>query len=121
VRFGVLDIIVSEAGAAVTVNKVARGVTPIPPLKLSAPAQYQIHVEKSGFVPYTGQVSLPADGEITIHANLQRPGGHVAWYQHWYVIAAAVVVAGGIAGGAIYYERSGPVTEVPIGGGSMNL
>ncbi len=56
-------------------------------------------------MPYTGQASLPADGEITLRANLQRPGGHVAGYQHWYVIAAAVVIAGGVAGGAIYDER----------------
>ncbi len=116
VRFGVLDIIASEAGAAVTVNKEPRGMTPIPKLKLSAPATYQIHVEKSGFVPFTGQVSLPADGEITLRANLQRTGGHVAWYQHWYVIAAAVVIAGGVAGGAIYYERAAPLTEVPVSG-----
>ena len=117
VRFGVLDIIASEAGAAVTVNQVPRGTTPIPPLRLSAPAKYQIHVEKSGFVPFTGQVSLPADGEITLRANLQRPGGHVAWYQHWYIVAAAVALTGGVAGGAVYYERAAPLTAVPVGGG----
>ena len=117
VRFGVLDIIVSEAGAAVTVNKAPRGTTPIPPLKLSAPAIYQIHVEKQGFVPYTGQVSLPAEGEITLRANLQRPGGHVSWYQRWYVIAAAGVVAAG-AGGTIFYlaGHGGPATSVPVSG-----
>jgi hypothetical protein len=120
VRFGVLDIIVSEAGAAVTVNKEARGITPIQPLKLSAPATYQIRVEKQGFVPYAGQVSLPADGEITLRANLQRPGGHVAWYQHWYVIAAAGVLAAGVAGGAILYEERGaPLTSVPVSGSGL--
>jgi hypothetical protein len=91
-RFGVIDIVANMAGAAVTIGNERRGETPIQPLKLPAPATYEIRVEKIGFSPYKTRVALPADGEIKVEANLSRPGAGAAWYQRWYVVAGLGVV-----------------------------
>jgi hypothetical protein len=114
VRFGVIDIIASEAGAAVTVGGEARGSTPLPPLKLHAPATYELKVEKAGFVPFSAQVAVPPDAEIKVRASLQRPGGRVAWYQRWYVLTVAGIVVAGAAGTAIYYAGFRSSDRVPI-------
>jgi hypothetical protein len=101
-RYGVIDIIASEAGAAVTVGGEQRGVTPIPPIKLHAPATYDIHVEKRGFIAFNTQVTVPPDGEVKVRATLQKPGA-TAWYAHWYVLAAASAVVVGAAGTTVYF------------------
>jgi hypothetical protein len=92
-RFGVIDIVANLAGAAVTVGGEPRGVTPLAALRLRAPATYDIRVERPGFVP---------DGEIKVEAALSRRGAE-AWYQHWYVLAAAGLVVAGAGGSAIYF------------------
>jgi len=102
-RFGVIDIVANLAGAAVTVSGEPRGVTPIEALTLRAPATYEIRVDKSGYVPFTTRVALPPDGEIKVEAQLSRRAGAVAWYQHWYVLAAAGAVVAGAGGTAIYF------------------
>jgi hypothetical protein len=114
-RFGVIDIVSSEAGALVTVGGERRGTTPIAPLKLHAPATYDVRVEKGGFVPFTTKVRLPPDGELKVTAPLQRPGGEKAWYQHWYVLTAMGVVVAGVAGTTIYFATRAS-DQVPIGG-----
>lgn len=114
-RYGVIDIVASEAGAAVTVGGERRGVTPIQPLKLRAPAAYDIRVEKQGFVPFSTQVQLPPDGELRVRATLQRPGKS-AWYTRWYVLAGMGVLVAGAAGGAIYFATSETGDSVPGGG-----
>lgn len=101
-RFGVIDIVANLSGAAVTVGGESRGLTPIESLKLRAPATYDIRIEKSGYVPYTTKVALPPDGEIKVEAELSRRGAE-AWYQHWYVLAAAGLVVAGAGGTAIYF------------------
>jgi len=105
-RYGVIDIVASETGAAVTVGGEHRGLTPIRPLRLRAPAAYEIKVEKQGFVPFTTSVQLPPDGELKVRAPLQRPGKD-HWYTKWYVLASAAVVVAGAAGGAIYLTTTG--------------
>jgi hypothetical protein len=115
VRFGVIDIVATEAGAAVTVNKERRGITPIEPLKLHAPATYDIRVEKDGFEPFAASVRLPPDSEIKLPARLQRPG-HTAWYAHWYVLVPAGLVLAGAAGGTIYFATRTTSDRVPVMG-----
>lgn len=102
-RFGVIDIVANLSGAAVTVGGQPRGVTPVAALKLPAPASYDIRIEKLGYVPFTTRIALPPDGEIKVEAELSRRGGDAAWYQHWYVLAAAGVVVAGAGGTAIYF------------------
>jgi hypothetical protein len=108
-RFGVIDIVANLAGAAVTVGGQPRGVTPVAALKLPAPASYDIRIEKTGYLPFTTRIALPPDGEIKVEAELARRGADAAWYQHWYVLAAAGVVVAGAASTAIYFgTRSSP-------------
>jgi hypothetical protein len=114
-RFGVIDIIASEAGAAVTVGGEQRGTTPIRPLTLRAPAAYEIRVEKTGFAPFTTQVQLPPDGELRVRAQLQRPGKS-SWYTRWYVLAGMGIVVAGAAGGAIYFATNEASDRVPSSG-----
>ena len=115
-RYGVIDIISSESGALVTVGGQQRGTTPIPALKLKAPASYDIRIEKRGFQPFTTSVQLPADGELRVRANLARPGGAPAWWQHWYVLAPAAVVVAGAAGGTIYFATQQTPAAGPLKG-----
>lgn len=103
VRFGVIDIRSSEGGAVVTVGDTRRGTTPLPPLKLEAPATYAVKVEKRGFVPFTTTVQLPPDVELKVDANLAVRGGGSHWYQKWYVLTAAGLLVAGAAGGTIYF------------------
>jgi hypothetical protein len=117
-RFGVIDIVANLTGAAVTVGGEHRGVTPIAALKLHAPATYDIRVEKTGYTPFSTKVALPPDGEIKVEAQLSRRGAAAAWYQHWYVLAAAGVVVAGAGGTAIYF---GTRDNSPAGDGQLDL
>ncbi len=114
-RYGVIDIVASEAGAAVTVGGESRGLTPIKPLRLRAPAAYEIKVEKQGFVPFTTSVQLPPDGELKVRAPLQRPGKD-HWYTRWYVLAGMGVVVAGAAGGAIFLATDDGSDRVKFNG-----
>ena len=102
-RFGVIDIVSNLAGAAVTVGGEPRGVTPLEALRLRAPASYDIRVEKTGYVAFSTRVALPPDGEVKVEAELTRRGADAAWYQHWYVLAAAGLIVAGAGGTAIYF------------------
>ena len=115
-RFGIIDVVASETGALVTVGGQPRGETPLPPLKLHAPASYDVRVEKTGFVPFTTKVDLPPDAELRVNATLQHPGGRAAWWQHWYVLAGASLIVAGAAGGTIYYVTQKAGDRVPIMG-----
>jgi hypothetical protein len=114
-RFGVIDIVANLPGAQVTVGAEPRGETPIQPLKLPAPASYEIRVEKVGFMPYRTRVALPPEGEIKVEANLARPGTAPAWYQRWYVVAGLGLVVAGAGGTAIYFATRDPVGDGRIG------
>jgi PEGA domain len=116
-RFGVIDIVANLTGAAVTVGGEPRGITPIEVLKLRAPASYEIRVDRSGYVPFTTRVALPPDGEVKVFAQLSRRGGDAAWYQHWYVLAAASLVVAGAGGTAIYFgtrDTGSPIAPGPL-------
>ena len=114
-RFGVIDVVANLAGAAVFVGGERRGETPLPPLKLPAPAAYEIRVEKVGFQAYKTRIALPPDGEIKVEANLSRPGGSPSWYQRWYVVAGLGLVVAGAGGTAIYFATRDPVGDGRIG------
>jgi hypothetical protein len=114
-RFGVLDIVASEAGALVTVSGEKRGLTPISPLKLRAPATYDLKIEKSGFVTFSTKVQLPPDGELKVEAELSRRGA-TAWYQHWYVLAGVSILVAGAAGTTIYFATQKTSSTVPVSG-----
>jgi hypothetical protein len=101
-RFGVIEIVANQMGALVTVGGERKGTTPIPPLKLHAPATYSIRVEKSGFVPYTTKIQLPPDAELKVEAELSRRSSK-AWYQRWWVVGGLGLLVAGAAGTTIYF------------------
>lgn len=113
-RFGVIAIIANESGAAVTVGGEARGVTPIEPLKLHAPATYTIRVEKTGYVPFTTKVQLPPDSEIKVEAELAQRGA-TRWYQKWWVLTG-IAVGAALVGGGVYLATRQPPDSVPVSG-----
>ncbi|MCX5744047.1 MAG: PEGA domain-containing protein [Proteobacteria bacterium] len=120
-RYGVIDIVANLGGAAVTISGEPRGTTPLEPLKLRAPATYNIRIEKTGYVPYTTKIELPPDGTIKVEATLSKRGA-VSWYQHWYVLAAAGVLVAGAGGTAIYFATrpDGPGDGQVTVGGTIN-
>jgi hypothetical protein len=89
--------------------------TPIKPLRLRAPATYEIKVEKQGFVPFTTSVQLPPDSELKVRAPMQRPGKD-SWYTRWYVLAGMGIVVAGAAGGAIYLATDDSGDRVKFNG-----
>jgi hypothetical protein len=120
-RFGVIDVVANLAGAAVTVGGQARGATPIQALKLPAPASYDIRVDKPGYVPFTTRIALPPDGEIKVEAELSRRGAEAAWYQRWYVLAAAGVIVAGAGGTAIYFGTRDHAGAMSPGDGTLHV
>ncbi len=117
-RYGVIRIDANLTGAAVTVSGENRGETPVAPLKVKAPASYDLRITKDGFVPFQLSVDVPPDGEVRVKADLTREGEHVAWYGRWWVATLAGVVVLGAVGTGVWYGTRSP-TEVPVGGHSM--
>lgn len=115
-RYGVIDIVANLAGAQVTVGGQPRGKTPIDPLKLPAPARYDIRVEKVGYVPFSTRIALPPDGEIKVSAELSLRGAAPAWYQHWYVVAGGGLLVAALVGGAVYVGTRDASDRVPVSG-----
>jgi hypothetical protein len=115
VRFGMIKIVANLSGAIVRLGDEQRGTTPIAPLKVPAPASYDIRVEKDGFVPFGATVAVPPDGEVEVRAELTRRGGNVRWYQKWWVLAIAGTAVVGATGAAIYVATR-PGDTVPTGG-----
>jgi len=98
VRFGIIAIRVNVEGADVTVGGTPRGQSPIPDLRVPAPATYPIEVSKVGFQTFRAEVDIAPDANIKVNAELTKPGqGEDKWYKRWYVAAAAgVLVAGAV-------------------------
>jgi len=115
-RSGGIEIVANLAGAKVTVGGQPRGKTPIEPLKLPAPARYDIRVEKLGYVPFATRIALPPDGEINVTAELSLRGAAPAWYQHWYVLAGGGLLVAALVGGAVYVGTRDASDRVPVSG-----
>lgn len=96
-RFGVLRVVADQSGASVDIGGARRGVTPLPPLRLAAPASYDILVRKPGFVEFRASVAVPPDAEVVVRPFLDRRADR-AWYQRWWVAAiAGTLVVGAVA------------------------
>jgi hypothetical protein len=111
-RFGVIRIAASQSGADVAVGGRARGKTPLSPIKVPAPATYDIVVAKPGFVDFRASVAVPPEAEVVVRAELshrsERP-----WYGRWW----GVTLIGAVAVGALattVIVTSGPDDEVPV-------
>jgi hypothetical protein len=114
-RYGIIHIDAKLAGADVEVGGERRGITPVPALKLRAPASYDIRVSKEGFVPFRAKVAVPPEGEVRVQAELERRSAAPRWYQRWWVpVLAGAVVAGAAAG--TYFVVTEEPSSVPVGG-----
>lgn len=111
-RFGIIRIAADIAGAQVTVGGRARGVTPVAPLRVPAPASYDIRVEKAGHIGFRANIAVPPDAEVLVRAELAEESAR-PWYARWWVLAAGgAVVVGGVAA-AIVLTRD-ESDDVPV-------
>jgi hypothetical protein len=105
-RYGVIRINANVEGASVSVGDKPRGVTPIQPLRVEAPATYPILVAKPGFVDFRASVAVPPDAEVLVRPQLVRKSsGGGSWYTTWWVLAIAGTVAAGAVTTAIIVSR----------------
>lgn len=115
VRVGTLAIKVNVAGATIVVGGERRGTSPLPSFQVPAPAHYRIEVDAIGYGPFRAEVAVPPDAEVTVDAELTRPGrAHNPWYAHWWVpVVAGVVVGGAVTTGVLLSNQR---DAVPAGG-----
>ena len=91
-RYGTIRVESDIADATVHVNGEVSGRTPLKPLRVRAPASYEIRIEKAGYTPFTATVEVPPDGEVKVTTPLARRVS-TPWYKRWWVVA--------LAGGAV--------------------
>lgn len=108
-RFGVIRIDADVAGATVRVAGEDRGRTPLAPLRVAAPATYDIRVDKPGFLSFEASVAVPPDAEVVVQPRLS-PRDH-AWYQHWWVAAIAGTA---VAGAVVLVAATRDADDVPV-------
>ena len=116
-RFGTIRIEANLAGATVIIGTEKRGQTPIKPVRVRAPASYDIRLTKDGYVPFKASVEVPPDAEVKVNPVLQlRGAGGKAWYQRWWVWAIAGSVVVGTATAVALASGDGNQVSVVIGG-----
>lgn len=111
-RYGTIRVRSNVDGAKVTIDSKARGLTPVQPLKVRAPASYEIRVSKPGYITFSARVLVPPDGNIDVRTDLTTRTDS-AWYKQWWVAAIAGTVVVGAATGAVLIMRDDP-TDVPV-------
>ena len=113
-RFGFIAITADRDGASVTVNGQPRGETPIDKLKVPAPKNYRLTIEKDGFVPFAAKIDVLPDATVEVRAELPPVGEDTAWYKRWYLWAiVGGVVAAGAIGVAVYATRPDDQHVIP--------
>ncbi len=115
-QFGVIDIVANVAGASVFVGGQQRGVTPLPALRVDAPATYDVKIEKPGYVAFRATIQVPPEGTVQVKAELALRTQR-AWYAKWWVLAGAGVIVAGATATIIYATSSNAAgTTVPVTG-----
>ena len=116
-RYGIIRIAANLDGASVKVGGEDKGTTPVPALKVKAPATYDLRVTKDGYTPFRMSVAVPPEGEVKVDAMLTKESVQPAWYGKWWVATlAGVGVVGAV--GTVYFATRSP-SEVPVGGHTM--
>ncbi len=95
VQWGTILINANVTGARVTVGGKPRGKTPVEPMRVRAPASYDIAVDKGGYTGFRATVQVPPDAEVLVRPRLTAESD--AWYKKWWVVA----IAGGVAVSAV--------------------
>jgi hypothetical protein len=99
-RFGVIRIDANIAGAAVVIGGKQRGTTPLAPVRVKAPASYDILLKKSGYLPFRATVAVPPDAEVKVEPVLAVKSRD-AWYKRWWVLAIAGAAVAGAAAAVV--------------------
>jgi hypothetical protein len=111
-RFGVIRIAASVAGAEVAVGGRPRGQTPLSPVKVPAPATYDIVVAKPGYVDFRASVAVPPEAEVVVRAELSRRSER-PWYGRWWGVSLIGAVAVGAVVTTVVLTRDSD-DEVPV-------
>jgi len=109
-RFGVIEIGANIAGATVVIGATDRGTTPVEPLRVRAPAKYQITVSKPGYVSFRASVDVPPDAVVQVSPVLSKDR---AWYENGWLIAGAGGAAVAVVATVRRSGRDAP-TEHPV-------
>ncbi len=112
-RYGTIRLQANVIGAKVDIDGHARGLTPVDPIKLPAPATYEIRVTKPGYTPFRIKVHVPPDAGVDVQTTLTTRGGDQAWYKKWWVAAIAGTVVVGAATATVMVTRGTP-NNVPV-------
>jgi hypothetical protein len=110
-RWGTIKIVANIDGASIAVGGKVRGKTPLAPLKVRAPADYDIAVDKSGFVGFRATVNVPPDAIVQVEPTLTRESD--VWYKKWWVAAIAGTVVVSAVTVAVVASRDDP-TDFPV-------
>lgn len=103
-RFGRVVVRTAEAGDEVYVDGKLRGRTPLPPLRVAAPARIKIRVARQGHQDFVARLDVVPDASVEVKATLGRSGAQAPrWYQRWWVWAmvGGVVAAGAVTAAAV--------------------
>jgi hypothetical protein len=106
-RYGIIHIDANVPDATVVVGTTQRGKTPLAPIRVQAPATYDIVLTKPGYVDFRASIAVPPDAEVNVRPVLARHGDD-AWYTRWWVVAAAGVVVVGAVTVAVVVTRDDP-------------
>lgn len=115
-RFGTIRVETNVSGAAVFLGSRRVGATPLSPIRVRAPSDYQVTVKKKGFSEFRAQIAVGADSEVEVHPELAALASD-AWYRKWWVLAIAGAATAGAVGAAILVTRDAddvPVTIEPF-------
>ena len=90
--FGTVAIRANVDGAQVVLGGKDRGLTPVAPVTVDAPAKLDLRLSKDGFVDFTASLDVPPGATVVVRPVLQRKDGGTRWWV--WAIAGAAVAAG---------------------------
>lgn len=97
-RYGRIIVRTEDIGARVYIGGELRGLTPIAPIRVVAPARYTVRVTRPGYQPFVARLDVPPEASVEVKPTLTRKGAdRLRWYQRWWVWA---LVGGAVAAGA---------------------
>ncbi len=109
-RYGTIRVNASVKGATVLVNGTSRGVTPLDPLTVEAPATLDLRVAKSGYEDFKARIDVVPEGTVEVTPVLVKRAG--PWYSKWWIWAVGgALVAGGVT--AVILAQPEP-SSVPV-------
>lgn len=112
-RYGRIIIRSSKDGDQVFLDGTLQGRSPIPPLRLPAPARYEVKVTRPGHVPFVARLDVLPDASVEVNPTLSAKSRPLKWYQHWWVWALVGGVVAGTATTVAVVSLSRKPDQVP--------